>query len=160
MRVPDRILCIRAAAAGFVLWAALRGLGCAPSPPGPASLDTRNDTCAHCRMAVSDARFAAQIVAPGEEPKFFDDIGCLREYLKATTPPPGSLVFVASYLTRAWLPAGDAVYLKNDSIQTPMGFHLVAFEDAARRDADPAAQGGERLGATAVFEGRLPGGMR
>ena len=30
-----------------------------------------------CRMAVSAAGVAAQVVAPGEEPRFFDDIGCL-----------------------------------------------------------------------------------
>ncbi len=33
-------------------------------------------------MAVSSARFASQIVAPGEEPRFFDDLGCLAAYLR------------------------------------------------------------------------------
>ena len=32
---------------------------------------------------VSDLRFAAQLTAPGHEPKFFDDAGCLRDWLKA-----------------------------------------------------------------------------
>jgi hypothetical protein len=81
----------------------------------------------------------------------------LREYLEATTPPKGSTAFVASYRTRAWLQAREAAYLKNDSVETPMGFHLLAFEDAARRDADPVAASGERLAADAVFGGRLPG---
>ena len=35
-------------------------LACSRGPLGPAPLDTRNEACAHCRMAVSDARFAAQ----------------------------------------------------------------------------------------------------
>lgn len=160
MRTPPLVLCVRLVTGAAVVLAALCGLGCGSSSPGPAALDTRNDTCAHCRMAVSDARFAAQLVAPGEEPKFFDDLGCLREYLKARTPPTGSTAFVASYRTRAWVAARDAVYLENASVETPMGFHLLAFEDAAGRDADPAAQGGRRLDAAAVFGGRLPGDAR
>ena len=147
-------------AAAAALCAVLALGGCASSVPGPATLDTRNDACAHCRMTVSDARFAAQLVAPGEEPKFFDDIGCLREYLKAAAPAPGSVAYVASHRTRAWVPARDAFYLRHESIETPMGFHLVAFEDAAGRDAAPAAAGGEKLDAAAVFGDRLPGKVR
>ncbi len=147
-------------AAALTLCVALLSFGCGASGPGPATLDTRNDMCAHCRMTVSDARFAAQLVAPGEEPKFFDDIGCLREYLKTATPVPGSIAYVASYRTHAWVPARDAFYLRHESIETPMGFHLVAFEDAAGRDAAPAAAGGEKLDAAAVFGDRLPGSAR
>lgn len=132
--------------------------GCASSRPSPAALDTRNDVCSHCRMAVSDARFAAQIVAPGEEPRFFDDVGCLRAYLEGGNAlAPGSAVFVASYQTRAWIPAGEAVYLKDESIETPMGFHYVAFADAAERDSHPAARSGAKLGAAEVFGAGLPG---
>ena len=59
-------------------------------PPGPAALDTKNDACAWCRMGASDARFAAQLVAPREEPRFFDDIGCLAAFLAATPAPKES----------------------------------------------------------------------
>ena len=39
------------------------------------------DACAHCRMVIVSQATAAQIAAPGEEPRFFDEIGCLRDYL-------------------------------------------------------------------------------
>jgi len=58
---------------------ALALTACTRGPAHPGTLDTRNDACAHCRMAVSDPRFAAQLAAPGEEPRFFDDLGCLRD---------------------------------------------------------------------------------
>ena len=132
---------------------------CSSRAPGPAVLDVRNDACAHCRMSVSDAKFAAQLVAPGEEPKFFDDVGCLREYLKgASSLAPGSVAYVASHRTGAWVPASGAVYVYAEAIETPMGFHLLAFENAGDRDADPAAAGAERIDAAAVFGGRLPAG--
>jgi copper chaperone NosL len=75
---------------------------CASGPPRPATLDTKNEQCATCRMAVSDARFAAQLVAPGEEPRFFDDLGCLRDWLTgggAAKLAAGTIAYVADHRT-------------------------------------------------------------
>ena len=49
---------------------------------GPEELVKGRDLCGTCRMPVSDGRFAAQITAPGELPRFFDDPGCLAEFIK------------------------------------------------------------------------------
>lgn len=125
---------------------------CSSGAPRPADVDTRNDACAHCRMSVSDVRFAAQVVAPGEEPLFFDDIGCLREHLaKLPGLPAGAAVFVADHRTKRWGPAASAVYVRHDAVQTPMGSHIIAFADTASRDADPVAAGGTTLTARDVF---------
>ena len=120
-------------------------------PPGPAPLDTKNDACAWCRMGASDARFAAQLVVPSEEPRFFDDIGCLAAYLAAKPAPKGSLVFVADHRTKAWVPAPGAVYTRNPGLQTPMSSHLLAHADAASRDADPDARGGTPVSEATIF---------
>ena len=122
------------------LFALLALLGCSRGPPGPAPLDTRNEACAHCRMAVSSQRFASQIVAPGEEPRFFDDLTCLSAYRKAHPLPRGALSFVADHRTGEWVPADRAVYSRA-TIDTPMGSHLIAHASAASRDLDPAAHG-------------------
>ena len=125
---------------------------CASGLPGPVPLDTRNDSCAFCRMAASDARFAAQLVVPREEPRFFDDIGCLRDYLKgAKVVPKGAVAYVADHRTKAWVRAAAAVYTRERGLDTPMGSHLVAHADAASREADPDAKRGEALSATEVF---------
>ncbi len=131
---------------------ALALAACPGGAPGPAPLDTRNDACAHCRMAVSDARFAAQLVAPGEEPRFFDDVGCLRDWLRAHPERPRrARAFVADHRTKVWVPAAAAVYTHAPALETPMASHLVAHQDAASRAADPAAAGGKSLGAAEVF---------
>ncbi len=125
---------------------------CARGTAKPAPVDTRNDACAHCRMAVSDARFAAQLAAPGEEPRFFDDIGCLRGYL--TKKPPlarGTVAFVADHRTREWVRASRAVITRRESLETPMASHLVAHASAASRDADAAAAGGTPVAAADLF---------
>ena len=125
---------------------------CEAGVPAPAELDTRNEWCGFCRMAVSEARFAGQIVAPSEEPRFFDDVGCLGRYVPAARGlPKGSVAYVADPRTKAWVRADAAVFTLVESLATPMGSHLVAHADAASRDADPAARGGAPRTAADVF---------
>jgi copper chaperone NosL len=147
---------VKSAGAGLL---ALALAACARGPAQPGPLDTRNDACSHCRMAVSDARFAAQIAAPGEEPMFFDDLGCLRDHLR-TRPrlPRGAVAFAADHRTRAWVRASRAVYTRRESVETPMSSHLLAHADAASRDADPVAAGGTPVSAAEVFGPEGPPG--
>jgi copper chaperone NosL len=93
-------------------------------------------------MAVSDPRFSAQIVAPGELPRFFDDLGCLASFLRAGKAPSGALAFVADHRTKAWIRADHAVYTRVPGLATPMGSRLVAHADADSRDQDPDVHGG------------------
>jgi copper chaperone NosL len=128
---------------------------------GPADLDTRNDACASCRMAVSEPRFAAQLVAPGEEPRFFDDLGCLRDHLRSARLPAGAVAWVADHRTRAWVRADRAVFTRVAGLATPMSSSLVAHADAASRDADPAARGGVGVPVAEIFgPAGPPGGAR
>jgi copper chaperone NosL len=143
----------------LVVIVALTVAACGARTLAPAPLDTRHDACAECRMTVSNARFASQIVAPGEEPLFFDDLGCLAAHLRDRPPlPEGAIVYVADHRTREWAVAGLAVYTKAAWLETPMGSHVVAHASAASRDADTAVQGGERVDARSYFAERLPGG--
>lgn len=119
------------AAAALVLLTACGG------PPAPVEVDTRNDTCAWCRMGVSDLRTAAQLVAPLEEPRLFDDVGCLRDYLGGgATIPEGAVAYVADHRTRQWVPAVRAVYVQTSALATPMSSGIAAWSDAASRAGD------------------------
>jgi copper chaperone NosL len=139
----------RPAALVAACWAAL---ACSRGAPGPAPLDPRVETCARCRMAVSDPRFAAQLVAPAEVPRFFDDVGCLRDFLRDEGRlPRGAVAFVADHRTRAWIRADLAVYTLVPALETPMSSHLVAHADAASRAVDPEARGGRALTPAEVF---------
>ncbi len=135
------------AAAAAVLLAA-----CAAGPPAPATLDTANDTCGQCRMAVSDRRFAAQIVAPGEEPRFFDDLGCLRDYIAGHPElPDAAAAFVADHRTGEWVAAADALFSRKPSVATPMASGLLAHRDARSRDSDPEAAGAQAVPAAELL---------
>ncbi len=131
---------------------ALLAVSCARGPVGPAEPDTKHDACGWCRMAVSDLRFAAQLVAPNEEPRFFDDIGCLASFLKGGgAPVRGQLAYVADHRSKAWVRATSALYTKVPGLLTPMNSFLVAHTDAASRDADESVKGGTPMTAAQVF---------
>ena len=144
------------------LMLALVAAACGPGgPPPPGALDTAHEACRSCRMAVSDARFAAQLAAPGEEPRFFDDLGCLRDFLRdGGALPPGTIAYVADHRTRAWVPAAAALFTRVPALETPMGSHLVAHADAASRDADADAAGGAAVSAAELFGPPGPPGGR
>jgi len=148
---------VRRPAAALALALAVTA-GCRPGPPEPAALVPGEESCASCRMTVSEPRFASQVVAPGEEPRFFDDHGCLRDFLRAGRAPRGSAAFVADHRGREWVAAGRAVYTRVPGLHTPMGSGLVAHADAASRAADPVAAPGTPLGAADVFGSTLPAG--
>jgi len=124
---------------------------CASGPPRPAALEAGRETCASCRMVVSDARFAAQLVAPGEEPLFFDDVGCLKTYLASRPPGSDAALFVADHRTKDWIAARQAVFTRVPTLDTPMGSHVFAHADAVSRDRDPAAAAGSAVAATEIL---------
>lgn len=134
-----------AAAIGFGLAA------CAAGPPRPVAIDTLNDQCAACRMVISDPVFAAQVVAPNEEPRLYDDLRCLRDGLIAAPAGPGARIFVADRRTGAWVAAGAAIFVRVPDLATPMASHWVAYADEASRHSDPDAAGGAVIGATEVL---------
>jgi copper chaperone NosL len=139
----------------------LMAVACGGSRPAPATLDPKNDVCAWCRMAVSSQRFAGQIVTPGEEPLFFDDLGCLVTYLgQRKTVGPGAIAYVADHRTGAWISAAAATITRVDGLSTPMGSHLIAHESPASRDADPAARAGTDVRLGSILAVPVPDGAR
>lgn len=127
----------------LVLW--VLGAGCGGQLK-PEALDVGREACAYCRMTVSQPNFASQVVAPGELPKFFDDLGCLDHYLTGTTEvPAGAVIYVTDHRTREWVRAGEAVFSRVPMLSTPMNSHLVAHATVASRDADTAAGGAAQV---------------
>jgi copper chaperone NosL len=134
-------------------------VACGGGGDGPAPVDTKNDACAWCRMSVSDLRFAAQLTAPGHEPKLFDDAGCLRDWLKEPREAAEWTAWLSDHRTKEWVKATDAVVVRDPTVQTPMDSGLVAWTNAASREQDPAGKGGTPLPVAEVI-GPFPAGTK
>jgi copper chaperone NosL len=119
--------------------------------PVPVVLDPRSDTCTSCRMVISAQHFASQIVAPYEEPRFFDDMGCLQRYLERTPLPAGAVIFVADHRTGEWIPSTTAVFSRVESLTAPMGSHIIAHASRGSRTADAEAAGAVDVDRETVF---------
>jgi len=140
-----------------ILVVAAATAACASGRPSPAAFDAVHEPCRFCRMTGSNGRTAAQLVAPRQEPLFFDDLGCLRGYLKQTgTVASTAVVYVADHRTGAWVAADRALYTRNEAVSTPMGSHLIAHESAESRAADPDARGGSALSISDVYTVPVP----
>lgn len=147
----------------LILVVAALSASCAGGPPPPAALDMRGaELCGTCRMVLSDQRTAAQIVERGEEPRFFDDLGCLQAYLGTapdgtTVVPSGTVptrMYVADHRTGEWVPAESAIFARVPSVDTPMGSHLLAWKDDTSRRQDPAGNAAVELVDARVVLGR------
>ena len=118
----------------------------------PEELVKGRDLCATCRMPVSDGRFAAQITAPGELPRFFDDPGCFAEFIKTgAVKESGAIAWAADHRTGAWVRADRATYTRVPNLTTPMNYGLVAHGSAASRDSDPDVKGGQPVSLQEIF---------
>jgi len=87
------------------------------------------DSCAQCRMAVSDRSFASEIITGDREVLKFDDLGCLETYRKNNPQTKIRAMFVSDYEKKTWLPFEKSVIVKT-GIMTPMGSGKIAFVDS------------------------------
>ena len=120
-------------AGGTWLFLAVTACGSGSVEPRPLPLDSVN--CSRCTMIVSEPTHAAQAVIPGEEPRFYDDRGCLAEH--APTLPREARLFVQADGAGGWIDVHEAFFAFPADLRTPMGHGVTAFrnqEDAVRHD--------------------------
>jgi copper chaperone NosL len=110
----------RLLAVGLSIALALLALACddAQRPEEPV---WNKQTCAHCRMILSDPRYAAQLTQKDGRRLYFDDVGCLAAYLNREKPAV-TRVWVRD--RGAWHVADELRYTRGHD--TPMGFGFVA----------------------------------
>jgi copper chaperone NosL len=88
------------------------------------------DICSSCRMAISDERFAGEIVTVDGDVFKFDDLGCMNTYLARHQEHASSARFYKDYLSKEWLSADKAIVVPT-GLFTPMGSGLAAFKDSS-----------------------------
>lgn len=87
--------------------------------------------CAHCRMLVSDPRFAAQLVTHDHDRLYFDDPGCLAAYMHEHAK---EVEHAWVHTDSAWISAEGARFSAGAS--SPMGY---GFITSAKGELDFAA---------------------
>lgn len=104
--------------------------GCGTKDQKPVDIFPE-DMCAFCRMAVSDQRFASEILTEGGEVFKFDDLGCFDEFIAGRPELKTAGQYVKDFETKAWLRREDAVIVRT-GLSTPMGSGRIALQDSTR----------------------------
>ena len=92
-------------------------------------------------MMISELTHAAQAVAPGDEPRFYDDRGCLAK--DAASLPADARLFVQLDGGSGWIEADQAFFAFPADARTPMGYGVTAFRTGA--EASRADRNGRAL---------------
>jgi len=91
-------------------------------------------------MLLSSDANAAQLRAPGEATRFFDDIGCLAGYTEARVEGTVRYVRLAS---GGWTSTDSASFAVSRTARTPMDHGILAFatsDEARAADRDHQAR--------------------
>jgi copper chaperone NosL len=118
---------------------------CRQAPPQPVEI-LPEDVCARCKMAISEPRYSSEFLTKDEAAYKFDDIACMLSGIRERQARGDvTAVFVVDYQTRRWVNAQDAFFVRSQSLKTPMGGGIVAFQDKSRADAAALQFHGEPL---------------
>jgi copper chaperone NosL len=90
----------------------------------PAPIVYDREPCAHCRMLISEPRFAAQLETAHGEIRSFDDPGCLLAELDAASN--ARRVWFHHVREDRWLDGADVAF--EEVAETPMGYGLGAVD--------------------------------
>lgn len=123
-------------------------IGCAD---GPRDVQIGVEECAHCRMTVSEAPFAAQLRTQQGRTYVFDSIECLAEYFLRNDEP--RWMWVTDFTSPGnWIATEEAVYLQSANLRSPMGMNLSAYATAEEADSHQRQYEGDILDWNDVLE--------
>jgi copper chaperone NosL len=82
-------------------------------------------------MAVTDERYASEIITTESEVFKFDDIGCLDKFRNGKPGLQVAGIYYKDFDSKNWLPEKEA-HIVRTSAKTPMASGKVAFADSSR----------------------------
>jgi copper chaperone NosL len=115
---------------------------------GPEPLRYGQESCAHCKMSISDKRFGAEVVTKKGKVYKYDAIECM---LAATDEDKKLQEDALTYWVVDASDEGDLVnansaqYLVSEKLPSPMGANLTAYGSREKAEAAQAQFGGKIL---------------
>lgn len=112
-----------------LLWLA----GCSQEP---ATINYGTDECVHCKMIITDSRFASELVTSKGKAYKFDSIECLAAFQQQEgSDMKDAVLWVSDFAAPdKWVKVSEAIFVQSEVVQSPMGGALLAF--ATKREAE------------------------
>jgi copper chaperone NosL len=109
----------------------------------PVAIKYNTDKCDHCKMSISDPRFAAELITQKGRAYKFDDIICMIAYAKEHAATSVKDFWINEYQSgNELVHAEKAFFVKTETLKSPMGGNTAAFSalDKATAFADSLHQ--------------------
>jgi copper chaperone NosL len=118
-------------------------MACQPSVDldEPPQIIYGQDVCDQCGMIINEQRFAASYVTVTGDVRRFDDIGGMLTYDHEANEEV-HIYWVHDFNNEEWIDAGQAMFVLNRGLVTPMGWGVAAFSDMDGAEAYVAEHGG------------------
>jgi len=104
-------------------------VACSDEAYKPVAINEDTDRCVICNMAIKDDQFATQIITTEGQALKFDDLGCLHTWQEQNGTATVGATYVRDYNSMQWIKYEKAYYVYDTSIQTPMAYGIISFED-------------------------------
>ncbi|WP_138430978.1 nitrous oxide reductase accessory protein NosL [Fodinibius saliphilus] len=123
----------------------------------PAEVHYGSDECAHCKMMITDGRFASQIVTDKGKSIKFDAIECMTVYHRNNKEElKNAKLWVSNFANPGeWIEAPDAQFVKSEVVKSPMGESLLAFPTATKAENHVEEQPGKLINWKEVTETKI-----
>lgn len=104
------------------------------------------DMCTYCKMAISEKRYAAELIDDDGQAFKFDDIGCMSNFVTGQKAEMKiAAYFVIDFESRQWTKADDAFYVHSPELKTPMSGGIIAFKNEVQAKEAAAKYHGKLL---------------
>ena len=121
---------------------ALLVTACSARAMGPPEIVVDRSTCSHCGMFVSEPAYAAAYQADGNDPRVFDDIGCMLDAVRSETASPIT-IWLQDAAGSGWMAAEEATFVASPRLRTPMSGGVIAYADASAAATAATTHGGQ-----------------
>jgi copper chaperone NosL len=100
----------------------------------PEPLKFGKDGCHHCKMTLMDNKFGAEILTSKGKIYKFDDANCMLTFYNSEQVPTDEIkeiLIIDFSKPEKLIDARNALYVKSESIKSPMASNIAAFESNA-----------------------------
>ena len=124
---------------------------CQKQPVEPVALEPE-DMCAYCKMAISEKRYAAELIDSEGAGFKFDDIGCMANFIKGQkTVMKVEAFYVTDFDDGQWIKADDAYFVRSSELATPMNGGIIAFKNQSHAQEAISKYSGKLLSFKDIF---------
>ncbi len=93
----------------------------------PREIRYHEDSCAYCKMIVSDPKFGAELVTKKGRVTTYDSAECLFQTVNENGRDQYSDILVTDFLTQTLIDGTSAYYIISEVRPSPMGASLSAY---------------------------------